>query len=275
VDNKYKKEIAINYPPDFAVRWGYGKPKAYFVEKIFIHNLDKQLDFALKINSQISFFEKIDVEATDNIEPFWKQNWFPPLDGMSLYTILTHYKPAQYFEIGSGNSTKFAYRAIRDHQLETHITSIDPTPRAEIDHISGKVIRQRIEAVDLEIFDRLQANDVVFFDGSHRSFQNSDVTVFFIDILPRLASGVIVGIHDIFWPSDYPDIWITRYYNEQYLLAAYMLAQKEEFPLIFGCNWMANNYQANVSQNFTTLFNENLLLANKTATGECLWFSIK
>ena len=61
-------------------------------------------------------------------------------------------------------------------------------------------------------------------DNSHRSFQNSDVTVFFTEILPcRLKTGCHYGIHDIFLPSDYPVEWLSRYYNEQYLLMAYLL----------------------------------------------------
>lgn len=270
-----KREIQIDFPPAFAVRWGHGRPGARFIEEIFVRNLPAQMEFARRIHEYVPYFEKIDVEPRDAVEPFWKQNWFPPLDGMSLYAVLAHYKPRRYLEIGSGNSTKFACRAIREHGLATRVTSIDPHPRAEIDRISHDVVRQGLETVDLSVLDGLAPNDVVFFDGSHRSFQNSDVTVFFIDVLPRLRSGVVVGIHDIFWPGDYPEAWLDRFYNEQYLLGAYMLAQKESFPLIFACNWMAKSHRESLLQGISGELRKKLQAAGKGVTGGCCWFRVR
>ena len=126
-------------------------------------------------------------------------------------------------EIGSGISTRFARRAVSDLALRTRIRSIDPCPREDIDKICDDVVRLPVEVVDLAVFDSLDSGDVLFFDGSHRAFQNTDVTIFFTEILPRLKPGVIVGIHDIFLPYDYPPEWYGRFYNEQYLLACYLL----------------------------------------------------
>lgn len=64
-----------------------------------------------------------------------------------------------------------------------------------------------------------------------RVFTNSDVTTVFLDIVPRLAPGVLVQFHDIFWPSDYPPEWNQRYYSEQYLLACYILAGGERMEI--------------------------------------------
>jgi hypothetical protein len=61
-------------------------------------------------------------------------------------------------------------------------------------------------------------------DGSHRVLMNSDATVFFLEVLPRLKPGVVVHMHDIFLPNDYPLRWRELYYSEQYMLAAYLLA---------------------------------------------------
>jgi hypothetical protein len=80
-----------------------------------------------------------------------------------------------------------------------------------------------LERADLAVFDGLTGDDMVFCDNSHRSFQNSDVTVFFLDVLPRLKSGPLIGVHDIFLPRDYPAKWLRRFYNEQYLLACWLL----------------------------------------------------
>jgi hypothetical protein len=89
------------------------------------------------------------------------------------------------------------------------------------------------------VLDEIRSGDILFFDGSHRAFQNSDVTVFFLEVLPSLPSGVTVQIHDIVLPEDYPPEWHTRLYSEQYLLAAMLLAKESPFrtllPNCFAC----------------------------------------
>jgi len=116
------------------------------------------------------------------------------------------------------------------------LISLDPEPRREIDRLCDEVIRERLETVDLDLFDHLEAGDILFIDGSHRCFMDSDVTVAFLDILPRLAPGVIVHFHDIFLPYDYPAAWGERYYSEQYLLACFLLAETKLFRILFP-NW--------------------------------------
>jgi Methyltransferase domain len=140
--------------------------------------------------------------------------------------MLVEFRPKRFVEVGSGYSTRFARRAIREHSMPTRITSIDPAPRAEIDQLCDSVIRRPLEEVDLCVFDELEPGDILFIDSSHRTFSNSDVTALFMDVLPRLRSGVVVHLHDIFWPYDYPPEWANRYYSEQYLLGAYLLGDR-------------------------------------------------
>lgn len=168
-------------------------------------------------------------------EPFWDNGWIPPLDAISIYCLLALRNPATYLEIGSGNSTRFARRAIRDLGLRTRIVSIDPQPRAEIDELCDQVVRQPFEETDPGLYAGLEPDDVVFADNSHRSFQNSDVTVHFLELLPRLPVGVAVGQHDIFLPCDYPAEWTERHYNEQYLLAAFLLGGAAGYALTLPC----------------------------------------
>jgi hypothetical protein len=162
-------------------------------------------------------------EPADERQPYWSNPWLPSLDAICLSALVTKLNPRRYVEVGSGNSTKYVRRAISDHGLRTRVISIDPQPRAVIDVLCDEVIRQPLENCDLKLFGELGPEDVLFVDNSHRSFQNSDVTVFFTEILPRLQSGCHYGIHDIFLPNDYPADWLARYYNEQYLLMAYLL----------------------------------------------------
>lgn len=165
-------------------------------------------------------------------EPYWLNSYFSSLDAIALYGLLASHRPSHYLEIGSGHSTRFARRAIRDHRLPTRITSLDPQPRADVDTLCDEVIRRPLEDADAGIFERLQPGDFLFADNSHRVFMNSDATVFFLEILPRLPPGVVVHVHDIFLPFDYPRPWARRYYSEQYLLAAFLLGGGQCFDVL-------------------------------------------
>jgi hypothetical protein len=156
------------------------------------------------------------------------------LDAATLYCFPRLFGSRRYLEVGSGNSTRFVRRAVEDFRLPTTITSIDPSPRSEVDDVCDEVIRTGLEDAPLEIFDALEPNDILMFDGSHRCFQNSDVTVAFLDVLPRLRPGVLVFMHDIYLPDDYPDGWGSRYYSEQYVLAVLLTADAgRRYEIVF------------------------------------------
>ncbi|MCR9256373.1 MAG: class I SAM-dependent methyltransferase [Alphaproteobacteria bacterium] len=167
--------------------------------------------------------DAIPVRERDNATPYWSNGWLPPLDALMLMAVLKTKRPKRLIEIGSGHSTRFARWAVGHWDTGTHITSIDPQPRADIDGLCDALVRAGLEDADLALFEDVAAGDVVSLDGSHRSMKNSDVTVFFLEVLPRLPKGVLVHIHDVFLPDDYPPEWNRRWYNEQYLLATALL----------------------------------------------------
>jgi predicted O-methyltransferase YrrM len=219
--------IPVEYRPsrDFSPRWGASRPAVRQLEDWFRGHSAEYHALLREIRASAQALKAIPVEFDPARlpEPAWHGVPYAPFDAATLYTMIRTYRPETYLEIGSGITTCFTHRAIRDNGLSTRIVSIDPEPRASIDSICSSVVRSGLETCDLEVFSRLEANDVVFFDGSHRAFMNSDVTVFFIDILPRLKPGVIVHIHDIMLPYDYPDSFKHWYWNEQYMLAVYMM----------------------------------------------------
>jgi hypothetical protein len=152
---------------------------------------------------------------------------------MALYTIIVETKPKRYVEVGSGNSTKVAHKAVMDHVLSTKITSIDPYPRAEIDRLAHEIVRKPFEQIDARWLAELEAGDILFIDNSHRILPNSDAMVFFLETLPALKPGVIVHIHDIYLPYDYPQFMCDRFYSEQYGLAIAVLANPQRYQSIF------------------------------------------
>lgn len=216
--------ILVDYPVKVSHRYGYGKPPH---RQLLVLLEAGRSEYAKRLSGfcllRDSLSQIPDRSTTEALEPCWGQRWFCSLDAVALYGMLFEFRPRRFVEIGSGHSTKFARRAIREHSMPTRITSIDPAPHTEIDQLCDSVIRQPLEEVDLGVFDELEPGDFLFIDSSHRSFTNSDVTVVFMDVLPRLRTGVVVHFHDIFWPYDYPPEWADRYYSEQYLLGAYLL----------------------------------------------------
>jgi hypothetical protein len=224
------RHLVLDYPIHPRPRFGHEHPSHPQVDAIIRARVDHYRKHLEAIVAMLPWLAKIPVDDPgDPTTPFWFNPWLPGLDAAALYTIVASEKPTTYLEVGSGTSTKFTRRAISDHGLSTRIVSIDPQPRAEIDAICDEVIRSRLEEADLSVFDSLVAGDVVFIDNSHRVFTNSDACVVFLEVLPRLAPGVLVEIHDIYLPDDYPAGWNDRFYSEQYVLAGYLLGGSQTF----------------------------------------------
>lgn len=148
-------------------------------------------------------------------EPRWQQEWFPRLDAAAAYAMVREVRPRRIVEVGSGHSTRFYFRAVRDGGLETRITAIDPAPRADIAALDIDLHRATVQRAGLAPFADLAAGDVLSIDSSHILMPGSDVDMLFNDVLPRLPAGLHVHIHDIFLPDDYPPAWEWRGYNEQ------------------------------------------------------------
>ncbi len=225
--------IELEYPFNPTYRYGYGKAPHQKLHEIFNRS---RAEYEQTLRTFLQFKNtlfKIPVESGSNpSEPFWNNEFFTGLDAVALYSFMILRKPKRYIEVGSGNSTKFARKAIQDNKLHSQIISIDPEPRTEIDAICNKALHETLEDTDLGIFNELEANDILLIDSSHYCFTNSDVTVFFLDVLPELKPGVLVHFHDVYLPYDYPPDWETRYYSEQYLLATLLLAEGNRHKIV-------------------------------------------
>ncbi|MBL7827859.1 MAG: class I SAM-dependent methyltransferase [Saprospiraceae bacterium] len=227
--------LFLEYKVHFKPRYGHGLPAHTRLLEIIEANRDIYATWMQKIMrhaGQLQEIKKIEQE-TDSSKPGWNNGFLPGLDIMALYTILAETNPRRYVEVGSGNSTLVAYKAVQDHDLDTQIISIDPYPRAEIDHLADEIIRKPFEAVDTAWLSELEKGDILFIDNSHRILPNSDATVFFLETLPALRPGVIVHVHDVYLPYDYPQFMCDRFYSEQYGLAINLLANSKRYQTIF------------------------------------------
>lgn len=228
------RHLALDYPVAKLPRYGGRQAVHPAIKRLLDEQRPRFAETLDEIAARKPLLEQIQAESGGGaLDPFWNNNFFPPLDACVLMHFLIKHNPRQLIEIGSGNSTIFARHAITAEKLRTRITSIDPEPRRGIDALCDKVIRSRLEDLDPAQFPKLEKGDILFFDGSHRVFTDSDVTVFFLEILPQVPPGVLVHVHDIFWPGDYPAEWGDRYYSEQYMLAMLMLYAPGRFSVLF------------------------------------------
>lgn len=224
--------VFLEYKVDFKPRHGHGKPVHPQLSKIIGANRELYAENLNAFLQHKAVFHaiKLNADETNENNPGWNNNFFPGLDIIALYGMIRKYQPKRFVEIGSGNSTKVVRKAINDGKLDTKITSIDPFPRANIDHLADTVIRKPVEQMtDFSMIEQLEENDILFIDNSHRCFPNSDVTVCFLELFPLLKKGVIVHVHDIYMPHDYPQFMCDRAYSEQYVLAAYILANPAKY----------------------------------------------
>ena len=226
----------VDYPYRSVVRYGAGRPAHPQLAALIGAGRGRYEALIDSLAALQADFAEIPLGgAYEDADPFWLNAWFPPLDAMVLTHMLRSGNPDRFVEVGSGVSTKFARRAVNRYGLRTKLISIDPQPRNEIDTLCDQVLRKPLEACDPAMFEALNPGDVFFLDSSHRSFQGSDVTVFFLEILPRLKPGVIVQIHDIYLPDDYIGGHVRRMWNEQYLLATALLYAPDAFEILFPC----------------------------------------
>jgi len=232
---KYQS-VNLDYKVQVKPRTHHGNPAHPMLFSIISQNRAR---YAELLDSFVRHFPRIQEirnhpDGLNDTNPHWDNDYLPGLDIIGLYGMIAEFKPEKYIEIGSGNSTKVARKSIRENHLQTEIVSIDPFPRANIDHLADRLIREPLENLENNrfIIESLHENDFLFIDNSHRVFPNSDAMVCFLELLPNLRKGVIVHFHDIYLPYDYPQFMCDRFYNEQYTLAAFILANPGKYKPI-------------------------------------------
>ena len=170
---------------------------------------------------------KIDGSGPDKAT--WNQDWFPRLDAAMLYCLVRHFRPKRIIEIGAGHSSRFIARAIADEGTETTHIAIDPVSRKEVSKLPNvSWIAKTVQLVGSEIWAKLAACDIISIDSSHVFMPGSDVDYLINEVFPYLPIGVIVQVHDIFLPDDYPVDWHWRGYNEQCAISSFLTTSGSE-----------------------------------------------
>jgi hypothetical protein len=177
--------------------------------------------FAAQLRSIDEFSDTLRAIGTQPAPaPRWEQDWFPRLDAAMAYAMVRQHRPSRIVEVGSGHSTRFMVRAVADGQIPTRVVAIDPAPRAALRDLPVEWLPVTVPSCGLDPFRQLAANDILFIDSSHILMPGTDVDLLLAEVLPILPAGVVVHLHDIFLPDDYPESWAWRGYNEQAAVAA-------------------------------------------------------
>lgn len=169
---------------------------------------------------------------------------FSRLDAWVLQAMLRHFRPHRMIEVGCGWSSLVTARVNREHlNGELDFACVEPYPPEFLgDGIDGisRLIVSRVEELPVDSFLELREHDFLFIDSSHTVKTGGDVAFLFGEVVPRLSPGVIVHVHDIFLPWDYPQDWVFtgRAWNEQYLIRAFM-AFNSAFEILLGVGWMS------------------------------------
>ena len=175
---------------------------------------------------------------------------FEAVDAEMLFGIIRLLKPRRMYEVGSGFSTLLAADALRRNSVDGSLCrfiAIDPYGCADPERglPSGvELWRVPVQDVSPSEFQSLGENDILFIDSSHVCKTGSDVQFLFLEVLPRIRPGVVVHLHDIFMPLEYPKQWVLdrhRFWNEQYLLQAF-LSFNTTFEVLWAGQWMQMKY---------------------------------
>jgi len=201
-----------------------------------------------------------DEQQSSNYEYFWENGSYLCADAEYLYSLIRYKKPKRIIEIGSGFSTRMMKKAVAMNEQEnpshkTHITCVEPYEMEWLEKINVEVIRERVEDISLARFKELGEGDILFIDSSHMIRPQGDVLYEFFTILPVLQKGVIVHIHDIFSPFDYPSHWMTQEYrmwNEQYLLEAFLMYNRQ-FKIIGALSYLGYKYADFMDEKFPNI----------------------
>jgi hypothetical protein len=235
--------------PHLTDRWGYHIRPIHYYEPIpdfraiTVEQITRRREFPgidFRWDQQLALINELTAfrDELGALEFNFDNGFFSGFDAAVYYSLIRYLKPRRIIEIGGGYSTLLAASALRG---EGKLICIEPYPE-RLNGVGSRVelIQKRVEEIDVDFFSCLEANDILFIDSSHAVRFGSDVCYEFLQLLPQLAPGVWIHVHDIFFPHDYPAEWLIERrtaFNEQYLLEAF-LSFNERFQVALANNWL-------------------------------------
>jgi hypothetical protein len=213
----------------------------------------------LRVEEQINLLKSLSqylheipfrAEKQANLRFYFDNGFYGYTDSVILFSVIRHFKPERIIEIGSG----FSSAVILDtnelfFQKKINLAFVEPHPErlhSIMNHDDIKeatIIQNEVQVITLDLFEKLQAGDILFIDSTHVAKTGSDVNFILFDILPVLKSGVIIHFHDVSYPFEYPKEWVYkgRNWNETYFLKAFLMYNMD-FEIIFFSDYMHKHH---------------------------------
>jgi len=210
-------------------------------DRLFNRAIDEVPGVALRRDEQMKLLAELQPfydeqpfaeAASPDLRFYLDNDWFRHADALSLYMLMRRLKPRRIVEVGSGYSSSVMLDT-RDRfpAGDLKLTFIDPETDRLMgllkpqDRATSTIIADKVQNVGLDVFESLEADDILFIDSSHVSKIGSDVNFLFFEVLPRLQPGVYVHVHDVVYPFEYPEKWVYDgwAWNEAYLLRAFLM----------------------------------------------------
>ena len=229
-------------------------------DQLFERDIDLGPDIRLRADEQKRLLEELatfypEFDWQEKLEPgrrFYLGNFFFEIgDAIVLYAMLRKFRPKQIIEVGSGFSSALMLDT-NDRFLDgrVHLTFIEPNAERLRSVLTSEdvgrvqILERPVQQIATQIFSSLESDDVLFIDSSHVAKTGSDVNYLFFEILPLLQPGVLIHIHDVMWPFEYPLEWIIegRSWNEAYILRAF-LQYNEAFDILLFNNYLGHTHR--------------------------------
>ena len=177
-------------------------------------------------------YEQWTIPDPDRHAPYLLQDQVSGLDASAIYSFTYQAHPKKIVQIGSGQTTRLLAQAVRDCGSKTEISVIDENADRTIDSLVTRVTRARFEDVEVQEWMKLTAGDILVCDTTHIFFPGTDVDKLLTEVLPQLASGVLICWMKAYLPFGYPRSERTPGWNAASALAA-MLGGGERYQFIF------------------------------------------
>jgi hypothetical protein len=191
--------------------------------------------------------DRFTAPSKNKVDYQFSNGFFSSPDAEILYTVVRTYKPKRILEIGCGNSTRIIRQAIIDGALDTNLTCLDPYPRRDIVEFADTLLLSAVEdSPVLALVAELVSGDILFIDTSHEFRPANDCAYIYGVLIPRVPAGVIIHIHDIFLPYEYPETFANGdagLWGEQYAVRI-MLQQTEAWDALWPGHYLQRTLQA-------------------------------
>jgi hypothetical protein len=209
---------------------------------------------------------------------YYLNHYYSYPDATVFYCLVNTIRPRRIIDVAGGNTTTLMLdmndTCFRDDPM--HITLIEPHPERVEPYLGEESgldkLYCRVQEVDEDLFRSLEPNDVLFLDTTHISKMGGEVNYLAFRIFPLLKPGVVIHIHEIFYPFEYPSSFFRsgKSWNEIYMWRAFLMHNKDYEILMFN-SWLSKMHTEAMRDAMPDYFKQGNAHVNVQTEGSSLW----